>query len=265
MSVEPTPQGLAAAAEATESAKTGRIEGEVTMVVGGDFAALEGMGTSDEAPASAEDLTVELAFTGSYDLDAGRSAMTATVVEVSGEGWSGSSSDEEINAGDTIETVTDGATVYTRETVGGTVQEVDGKEWVSESVGATGDDLAFLGMSESGASIDPATLLDQLRSVSDVVTDEGEVDIDGVTTRHYHAEVSVADLAAEGEAETDDSMPEELFGDFDPEAMFGDMTIPVDVYVGPDGTVRRVFVRWVQPVPSTATSVLSHPPAERFW
>jgi hypothetical protein len=109
----------------------------------------------------------------------------------------------------------------------------DGKQWVKldfSKVGrAAGIDFSKLMGGQTAQ--DPAQLLSLLRATSGKVDDLGTEQIDGVHTTHYRA---VIDVAKAGKLRgLSDASVQRLLGAGAP------AYVPVDVWVGADGLVRR--------------------------
>jgi hypothetical protein len=120
-----------------------------------------------------------------------------------------------------------------------------GKPWIKV-------DASQLGSSGTGlnsVSQDPTQYLGMLRSVSDSVTKLGTVEIRGVPTTHYRAQVDLAKAAAAGGADA------ASLNQFKTE--FGTTTIPEDVYIDANGLARRFSVSFAPTAgsPAAATSI----------
>jgi hypothetical protein len=106
-----------------------------------------------------------------------------------------------------------------------------GKPWIKV------DESQLNGGGDSGLSPvgqDPTQYLGMLRSVSNSVTKLGTVEIRGVETTHYRAQVDLAKAAAAGGADA------ASIAQFNTE--FGTTTIPEDVYIDAQGMARRFSV-----------------------
>lgn len=234
---------LTQAGEATQAKNTGKVSGTVEVTIGGAMLSDDPF-ESDPSAAATEDVTMALSLEGSYDVENQQSDTTVTVDELSGpsDALDGDSGPQA--AGDTQQVITDGDVTYTREVSGGEVRLVDGKEWVRGEVEMSSSEPSVPGFSDTGI-VDPRQLLAQLEETATEVTDEGTVEIDGVETTHYHAELSMADIAAQSEEDGDTSSTMsdedlEMLSEFpELEELYQDFTIPVDVYVDADGLVRR--------------------------
>ncbi|MEZ5136770.1 MAG: hypothetical protein R2699_17405 [Acidimicrobiales bacterium] len=194
---------LTQAGEATQAKNTGKVSGTVEVTIGGAMLSDDPF-ESDPSAAATEDVTMALSLEGSYDVENQQSDTTVTVDELSGpsDALDGDSGPQA--AGDTQQVITDGDVTYTREVSGGEVRLVDGKEWVRGEVEMSSSEPSVPGFSDTGI-VDPRQLLAQLEETATEVTDEGTVEIDGVETTHYHAELSMADIAAQSEEDGDTS------------------------------------------------------------
>jgi hypothetical protein len=93
--------------------------------------------------------------------------------------------------------------------------------------------------SGGGGAADPSAVLQQLRGVGGDVTDLGPLDVRGVPTTHYSAEMTIRqslDAAPEEQAEALERLYESL-----PESYL-DATQAVDVFIDDDGLTRRIQV-----------------------
>lgn len=217
VSSDPTPQGIAAAADTTATARTGRFTGELRM---------------DEERGADPSMSFAASIEGAYDLEAQQSSTVLVLTEATGN-------DPGLDqVGDRQEMIVDGDAAYIRSTSGGEVETVNGKEWLRDPFLADGGsvDPAFAGLGGSGLP-DAAAMLDQLRRVSEQVSDLGTADVGGITTRHYRAEASMASLMEPAGATS--TMPANFAGP-DLAGIYDGLVIPVDVYVDGDGFVRRV-------------------------
>jgi hypothetical protein len=117
-----------------------------------------------------------------------------------------------------------------------------GKAWIK--VDASQLDSGDAGFSPVGQ--DPTQYLGMLRSVSDSVTKLGTVEIRGVETTHYRAQVDLAKAAAAGGADT------ASIDQFKTE--FGTTTIPEDVYIDAKGMARRFSVSFTPPADASGAA-----------
>ena len=89
----------------------------------------------------------------------------------------------------------------------------------------------------SGGLADATALLDLLRDKGATVTDEGEADVQGQTTHHYQATISVADALAAA-PESSRGKAHAFIDQLGAEA--SNVKLPIDVFVDDQGLVRRM-------------------------
>lgn len=126
--------------------------------------------------------------------------------------------------------VVDGATTYLKVPMLAMFTGTDG--WLSvspEDMGVAEDSLG-LGF---GASGNPAELLESLRGVSDEIEELGTEDVRGVSTARYRVVVDLDKAAAELPDEAREAYEQQV-------ASLGVTTMPVEVWIGEDGLVRRM-------------------------
>lgn len=203
---------LGRAAEATGAVTTQKMSLEMSVE------GLSGMGSTS--------LTSE----GAFDNEAGRGRMTLDLGAVF-EGGTGL--DEALPEGaGTMEMVIDGDVVYVKSPLFSMMGDSD-KPWVRVDAGELGS--GDLGPSGPATS-DPGALLEFLEGAGPV-EEVGTEDVRGVPTTHLAAEIDLADLLAEADADRQAEMEEQLGGlgadleSFD--------SLPVEVWVDEDGYVRR--------------------------
>lgn len=108
---------------------------------------------------------------------------------------------------------------------------LEGKEWGRIDLTAPGSSAT------SQFNQDPTQYLEWLRAAGAGVEEVGEEEIDGTTTTHYEAELTVDALV---EKAPDEASAEAVRASF---AFFGDVeSLPVDVWVGDDDLPRRVSI-----------------------
>ena len=100
-----------------------------------------------------------------------------------------------------------------------------GKPWVEVDV-SKADTLSSLGDSLTS---DPSQTLQVLHAGADSITDEGQQDVDGVQTTHYHAAMNLSRLVP--------GLPSSLANQ-----LTGDQDVPVDVWIDAHNLVRRVVM-----------------------
>jgi hypothetical protein len=101
-------------------------------------------------------------------------------------------------------------------------------------------------------SDDPAQMLATLEGESDSVTTVGRATVRGVPTTHYHAVIDLAKAAGAGSPALRAAVRKSLAR---LEAMTGTRKLPVDVWIGSDGLVRRMAYRMSVRVPNTGQSL----------
>ncbi len=214
-----TPQFLAESADRTAAVESGRFELSI------DVAA------SEEAPNG-----FSITGSGAFDLANKRSQSTIDLgglleaaKDSEGAGMLGLFGDGK------FEIITDGDAVYVHAGflsafLGGD----DAKPWVKIPADGGGDAVTTdLG----GGLTDATALLDLLRDSGATVTDQGQADVQGESTHHFTATISVADALAAAPDDTQgkaSSFIEQLGADA------GNVEIPVDVFVDDQGLVRRM-------------------------
>jgi hypothetical protein len=106
------------------------------------------------------------------------------------------------------------------------LDQSDGR-WITGSLDElTGTDLGM------GSTSDPAAMLDSLGGVSDDVQEVGREQVRGVETTRYRASVDVMRALEELPPADRDRLAAQI-------GMFGDVPIPVEVWIDDDGLVRR--------------------------
>ena len=226
---------LSGAASRTAEARTGRFH--LTVAVSGGGSASAGAGTTMTAD-------------GAFDRDADRSTITV-------QPWAGAPADPGTSPGGSSswadaltgpETmVTVGDTLYVR---GGFVSllgdtsapwvRIDGAAGGGSATSSDPGGVAGL----MGSGVDAEHQLAELESVSGGVTVVGHDVLDGIDTIHYRATVDLAKAASHaGSGGSADSSSDPSTGTVppDPGAELGEPsgTVPVEVWVGSDGLVRR--------------------------
>lgn len=117
-----------------------------------------------------------------------------------------------------------------------------GKTWLKTDLDKAAES-AGLGNSGADTGGDPSQILQMLGSVSDEVTEVGREDVRGASTTHYRAVVDLTKAATQqGNTPAQAARLQKLLGT---------STMPVDVWVDPDGLARRVTYQI--PVPKAAT------------
>lgn len=126
--------------------------------------------------------------------------------------------------------VADGATSYLRMPM---LEALTGNDdWLSVTPEDLGMASEALGAGGFGPASNPAQMLETLRGVSDELDEVGPEEVRGEETIRYHAQVDLEEAIAQ--------IPDELRPQL--EAQLGALTgtLPVDVWLGTDGLVRRL-------------------------
>ena len=214
-----TPQFLNESADRTAAVESGRFEMSVDVPASSQVPSgfsIKGSGAFDLAN-KRSDTTIDLGGL----IEAAKAGDDAESLALLGDGK--------------FEIITDDASVYVHAGflsafLGGD----DAKPWVKlpandKSVSVTND--------LSGGLADATALLDLLRDKGATVTDEGQADVQGQSTQHFNATITVADaLAAAPEAsrERAHAFIDQLG------AAEGNVKIPIDVFVDDQGLIRRM-------------------------
>jgi hypothetical protein len=126
------------------------------------------------------------------------------------------------------------------------------RPWVRLDMGrverAHGIDLNALQGTGSG---DPAQMLSTLEGESDSIAILGHALVRGVRTTHYHA---VIDLSKVARTASPSLQAAARRSEARLAAMLGKHRMPMDVWIGTDGRVRRVAYRMSVPVPGTGSA-----------
>jgi hypothetical protein len=205
--------GLAASADATAKAGGARFD----------------LSVKQEVPGAAQ----PVAITASGVIDAaGRRALMAMDLSSLADQFGGA------DLGDgRVEAIVDGLVVYVKASFLPDGLLPRGKEWLrldaaalARRAGVSATDLAAIGQT------DPLELLDYLRGVSGSVDRVGDEQLDGVTTAHYRAKVDLRRSLAK----LPKSLRQAAKPVVDQLVQLAGPTLPVDVWVGDDGLVRRI-------------------------
>lgn len=231
--VAATAEFLAASAERTSEAGTGRFELVVEM---SGLPAID----ADE---------IRIAGEGAYDTDADRASITldlSAFADIIGAGGDGEDEEAAEAFAQPIETVVDGTVVYLRFPLLAATAGSDAS-WVRLDVAeaeATG------GVPVSPSSVDPRALLDFLYGVAGGVEEVGTEDVRDVATTHLRAEVTPDDIAGavpEADRARVEAMLDALVAADVP-------AFPLDVWVDAQGRVRRVQAAYEVPASATGAA-----------
>jgi len=144
-----------------------------------------------------------------------------------------------------VEIVQDGDVEYARVPAMDT-RLPEGKKWVRATESSAGDGFDF-GALEDAAETDPREVLDTLATLTGDVETLGTQELHGVETTHYRAAIDPAALAKAKDREgqgASQSLVDRL--------TTGVEEVPVDVWIGADGLVRKLSVAFSAQTPSTA-------------
>lgn len=213
-----TPQFLTEAADRTATVESGRFEMSIDVPASDEVPngfSIKGAGAFDLENHRSQ-TTIDM----SGLLDAAKDTEGAEMLALFGDGK--------------FDVITDGDVVYVHAGflsafLGGD----DSKPWVkipAEQGDAVASDV-------SGGLADATALLDLLRDQGATVTDEGQADVNGQSTHHFKATISVADALAAAPADRS-AKAQELIDQLGSQA--GDADVPLDVFVDDQGFVRRM-------------------------
>jgi hypothetical protein len=171
---QPIALSLRKAAQQTEAAKTVHVETNVTTTGG-----------------PAGDGAGPIKVSGDLDLTNGRARLTTDLSNVFGSGDLGAILGDDEASTLTMEIIVDGKVAYLRSPFFGKLVGAANNKWVR--IPGDGTD-SILG---SGAGSNPANSLGLFEGIADdKVQNLGTVDVDGVSTTHYRAELTTQDLVA---------------------------------------------------------------------
>ena len=213
-----TPQFLTESADRTATVESGRFEMSIDVPASTEVPkgfSITGSGAFDLASHRSQ-TTIDM----SGLLDAAKDTEGAEMLALFGDGK--------------FDVITDGDVVYVHAGflsafLGGD----DAKPWVKIPAGQ-GDAVAS---DVSGGLADATALLALLRDKGATVTDEGQADVNGQSTHHFQATISVADALAAAPADSS-AKAQELIDQLGTQA--GDAALPLDVFVDEQGFVRRM-------------------------
>jgi len=220
----PTAAFLSGAATKTTEATTGKIALTMTM---------KGLGSADGA--------ATMTATGAYDHAARQAQLTMDMSSLLGAFGSLGGAKTAGGADTSFEEVISDGHLYLKTGAMGKMLGIN-TPWVEFT--GTGD-LAKQLTGSSGFSLDPndangvgADYLSYLQGVSGTVTEVGTEQVDGVEATHYKADVDVQQLMAKVGDKLGPEAKKRLAGKTG--AVSG--TIPIEVWIGSDGLVRRLTV-----------------------
>ena len=213
-----TPQFLTESADRTATVESGRFEMSIDVPASADVPkgfSITGSGAFD-LESHRSQTTIDM----SGLLDAAKDTEGAEMLALFGDGK--------------FDIITDGDAVYVNAGflsafLGGD----DAKPWVK----IPADEGDAVASDVSGGLADATALLDLLRDQGATVTDEGQADVNGQSTHHFKATISVADALAAAPADSS-AKAQELIDQLGTQA--GDANLPLDVFVDDQGFVRRM-------------------------
>jgi hypothetical protein len=147
----------------------------------------------------------------------------------------------------TIDMIEDGHTVYMKlpQMLLGKVPGLGSKPWLEMNVAKMSGIPGLSSLGADPTTTDPGQMLQYLRAASDAITNEGQQQVNGVQTTHYHAELSLDRLTAGIPAAEEPAVQQALSK---LRQALGGSDLPVDVWVDAHQLVRR-----------TAMSLSMHP------
>jgi hypothetical protein len=122
-----------------------------------------------------------------------------------------------------------------------------GKEWFKLDVGKLGDAQGLdLSQLEQLNQSDPSQALDLLQGASDDFHEVGSAEVRGESTTHYHGTIDLQQVVAEALPDVKDVYRRLL-------QLSGADTLPMDVWIGDDGYVRKL--RFTEQVGESSVTV----------
>jgi hypothetical protein len=134
-----------------------------------------------------------------------------------------------------------GATMYMElpQSLLGAVPSLGDKPWLKMNLATAARIPGLSSLGNSPTTSNPAQMLQYLRAASDGVANEGQQQVDGVPTTHYHAEISL-DRLASGVPSADRSALAQALSKL--QQVTGSADLPVDVWIDPNHLVRRMVM-----------------------
>jgi len=115
-------------------------------------------------------------------------------------------------------------------------------------------DLGGSGLGDLGSFTDPSSSFDQLRAVSDDVTEVGSQDVRGTQTTHYRGSVLLTDVVEQAPADRREAVQKQLR----PLQDAGVESLPFEAFIDDEGRLRRM----VQTLTLDPSALGGAPPAE---
>ncbi len=233
VAVVATPQGIVSAASRTADAKTGRLAMTITTAAADKNVTISGDGAFDD---------VQHRYSLSMDL---RPLFAAAP---GGAGPFSSMLDSPIEVVGTADTVFIHFPLFARLLGVST-------EWISVAASSTGS---------SSFAADPSAFLDFLRGAGGTVTEQGHENVRGVDTTHLHGTIRLRDALNAAPADQRDRLQHAL-GQLGQNAdALLDQPMPVDVFIGDDGLVRRMTISFAAPAGTPGNSATATVTIEFF-
>lgn len=174
--------------------------------------------------------SMDIAGQGAMDMEAQISHMTVTM----------DSDDPAMPMADLgeIEMVTDGLKVYTKYPPEVMASLPGNKPWALIDMQAVGESqgMDFAAMAQTSGS-DPSQMLQYLNGVSGDVETVGREEIRGVTATHYKATIDLTKVPGQAPADIREAVRTSIKA---MQKQFGKADLPVEVWIGEDGFVRRM-------------------------
>jgi hypothetical protein len=145
------------------------------------------------------------------------------------------------------EIVFDNLVYYVKLPSGSGAQLPAGKEWLKLDVGNLGESQGLdLSQLEQLNQTDPSQALDLLQGASEDFHEVGSAEIRGESTTHYQGTIDLQKVVAEAAPEAKDAYQRLL-------RLSGTDTVPMDVWIGDDGYVRKL--RFTEQVGESSVTV----------
>ena len=223
VTVEASPDFLAASADRTLDAHTGSFEMSMSLI------GVPG------TPAG-----VSFGANGVYDADAGQMMMELDLSPLLDAGGAGEDVPEAVRTmfAEPIREIVDGTVMYMRFPFLGQALGDPDKEWISMDAADLPGGSDLLGAGSGGLTSDPSAMLEFLRGATDDITEQGTEEVRGVSTTHlagtFTLERSLEKVSPDARKKLEASI--NTLGADD----FLTNPIPVDVFVDDLGRVRRL-------------------------
>jgi hypothetical protein len=145
------------------------------------------------------------------------------------------------------EVVFDGLVYYMKLPPGSGVELPAGKEWFKLDIGKLGESQGLdLSQLEQLSQSDPSQALDLLQGASEDFHEVGSAEVRGESTTHYQGTIDLQQVVAEASPDAKDMYQRLL-------QLSGADTLPMDVWIGDDGYVRKL--RFIEQVGESSVTV----------